>query len=328
MGILALFLTIIGLFPSWLGEACSNLRSQIIILLLIAMLPPLFATPRWLLLYVLLVPCLVTNIFFVVPVMFPQEKPKDSHSLSELRFKILELVVEDGEKSVEKTLSLVKEEKPEVVCIQRVTKRWLEQCQKPFADLGYKNSALFPRDDQYGMAIFSTRSLGGTAQRGIGNAKIPIVSTSVRFDFGPVRVISVRLPDSFAIGSFEERAVVLDAVAQMVSSSKERTIVVGNFNVTPYSVAFDSFLNKSGLTDSRAGAGVHPNCYLPEVEGFDFYLNRFSMDHIFFNERLATFTRRVASSGIGSTHRPIICELYPSSSVDGSGEATEPTDSE
>ncbi len=321
-GAIALLISLLGCFPIFWGELCSNLRAQLIIVLLACMIPPLFSTPKWRLLYVFLVPCFGINLWLVAGVLMPKENPAQSNALTELKFKVVEMEIDKKSTDLSKVLAVVKAEWPAIVCFTNVTESAIGKLKPALQKSNYKYSAVFPRNDGYGLAVFSLRPLEGSEIREIKRAKIPVLVTRVKFDFGPVRVIALKMPDTESGEGFERRTVALDSLSQLVSGSKTSTVVAGSFNMTPYRASFEQFVNDAGLKDTRRGSGVHPNCYLPRVEGMDFWINRFPMDHIFVSSRLATLSRRVGDS-LGSSTRPVIAELYPAS-IDSTPQSSAP----
>ena len=82
-------------------------------------------------------------------------------------------------------------------------------------------------------------------------------------------------------------------------ASDAKTIVAGDFNMTPWSPHFRDFLEVSGLEDSAKGKGVQPTWYA--LPSFCFGI---PIDHVCFDKSFRVDARLVGPE-LGSDHRPV-----------------------
>ena len=90
-------------------------------------------------------------------------------------------------------------------------------------------------------------------------------------------------------------------LAQSITTeaSDAKTIVAGDFNMTPWSPHFRDFLEVSGLEDSAKGKGVQPTWYV--LPSFCFGI---PIDHVCFDKSFRVDARLVGPE-LGSDHRPV-----------------------
>lgn len=296
----------LGFLPnSLIGEFCASLRAQFVIILLLCILPPLF-TRRFVV--PMVVGCLlvaVCNLAFVAPCMVPKTLTKDQEQLSFVNFRLLQLSIEDSQTKIESVIETVNKSKADVVCVTGCPQSSLLKLNELMPPQ-YLHRAFFIRDDGYAQACYSTDELKGTKQRKVGPEKLPVICTSIHFDYGWFRLIMVKLPEPTNEESLTIRNEQLTAVAEVVKSLDGRKIVLGNFNMTPYSMAFGSFLKDTELSDTRIG--VQPNWNLGPIDFLG--LLHLPVDHIFVNKSVAVLHRYVMPTE-GLTHQPLLAELYP-----------------
>jgi endonuclease/exonuclease/phosphatase family metal-dependent hydrolase len=101
---------------------------------------------------------------------------------------------------------------------------------------------------------------------------------------------------------FHKRNALFWWLAEQVRAKALPTIVVGDFNATPFSPAFQAFLDRSSLVDPRRQHGWHPSwpsymplCWLP-------------IDHILVSSAFRVHHFSTTPS-IGSDHAPVFAEV-------------------
>jgi len=302
-------MTILGFIPmGYIGEFCASLRAQYILILLLCALPALFAPPVRVPMVIACALGAVINLAFVVPCMMPHPEPTgEKANLKFLKFRVLQLSIEDPSTKPEGIVEGISNlaPMPEIVCVTGVPSNVLLKLNEQMPPQ-YLHRQSFNRDDGYGVAIYSTVPLKGTRLRKVGPEKLPVVLTSVHFDYGWFRLIAFKVPEGTDGDSLEKRNEQLKATAQVVKGLNGRKIVVGNFNTTPYSPAFGDFLKEGDLQDSRIG--VQPNWNLGPVD-FAGVLH-LPVDHMLITKNVEVLSRYVCQP-MGLTHRPILGEFFP-----------------
>ena len=94
----------------------------------------------------------------------------------------------------------------------------------------------------------------------------------------------------------------LASLAEEIQKNNQPTVVVGDFNITPWSSYFEEFIQKTGLRDTRKGLGVYPT-----------WLSQFPPLSIPIDHGLTSNGIKVGSfslgSSFGSDHLPIILDF-------------------
>lgn len=304
--------SIAGLIPlggaiGQIFEVLASLRAQLIIVLLLCMLPAPFSPPWRKKLLAVAGSAFLLNALFVLPVYLPAGTKAEGKN-TYLAFKVMQMRLDGKKPDVQKVLDAIAKENPEIVCIENVTSDWMVKFNEQEKEHVYR--ALFPREDGYGICIYSRVPLKGSKRKSLGPDKIPIVLTSIHYDYGWFNLVGVRLPDPVDGPGLDKRNAQAEALANVVKGLPGRKIVVGNFNMTPYSMTFGKMKGIAELQDTRQGIGIQPNWHWPSDADLDVYFLRFPVDHILVNSQVGTSTRRVGAD-FGATHRPIIVELFP-----------------
>jgi hypothetical protein len=115
----------------------------------------------------------------------------------------------------------------------------------------------------------------------------------------------LKVPEATDDKSLEKRNEQLASCAKAIKEMSGRKIVVGNFNTTPYAVAFGSFLKEANLEDTRIG--VQPNWNLGPI---DMIVTHVPADHILATSNVSFKTRYVCEP-MGLKHRPLLGDFYP-----------------
>jgi len=97
------------------------------------------------------------------------------------------------------------------------------------------------------------------------------------------------------------------AIASFLENQNGSTIIVGDFNATPWSLPFRVLQERTGLMNSQNGFGIQPTW--PSYPGSNFnWLLRIPIDHCFHSPCIWTIDRRVGDHG-GSNHSPVFVRL-------------------
>jgi endonuclease/exonuclease/phosphatase (EEP) superfamily protein YafD len=306
IAIAAVAITVVGFVPmGFIGYMCASVRAQLIIVLLICAVPPLFSPPLRLPMLITCVVFAAVNAAFVVPCMIPKPEPTgDVKSLQVLSTRVMQLSIDDEATPIEPIVEQITALHPEIVCLTGSPMQPLLKLSEQMPP-NYMHRETFPRDDGYAMVIYSQVPLKGTRLKKVGPAKLPLVSTTIHFDYGWNRLIMLKVPDPTDDKSLEKRNQQLAACAKAIKEMSGRKIVVGNFNTTPYAVAFGSFLKDANLEDTRIG--VQPNWNLGPI---DLFVTHVPADHILATSNVS-FKSRYVCAPMGLKHRPLLGDFYP-----------------
>lgn len=228
-------------------------------------------------------------------------------SLYPERLRVLTLNVNSRAGDIEKVMKLIDESDVDLVALQEVSMRWLEQLAKQ--QVAYPFSVISPREDNFGIALLSRIPFTASRTVEIGGAGVPSIFATIDWKPVPVQVcVTHPLPP---IG--REYARYRDAQLDQLPESIEKnvpTILVGDLNTTPWGFTFKRLLNQTRLKNSAPPFGIQATWPAGNP------LLRIPIDHILISPDLLVIERKVGEN-TGSDHLPVLAELaliQPSSS--------------
>ncbi len=125
---------------------------------------------------------------------------------------------------------------------------------------------------------------------------------------GPVRVLAVHPMSPVSIRCVGMRNDELAWLAGMCADSSVPTLVMGDFNETPYGRAFSRFVDATGYLSARSVAGVCPTWpgqlareHLPMQAGIP-------IDHVLMSRHFAPVQMQVGPY-LGSDHLPVVADV-------------------
>jgi endonuclease/exonuclease/phosphatase (EEP) superfamily protein YafD len=237
------------------------------------------------------------NLWVVAPYLGSRDAPSDQAVGT---FRILLLNVHTENTRYELVRALLREMSPDVVVLEEVNDRWLREL--PDLQRTHPFSIRAPRDDNFGMALFSQRPLRDPRVINLGEARVPSVAAGVEMAGTTVTVVGTHpLPP----GSPEQlrlRDGQLTAVGAFLRGQKGPWVLVGDLNATPWSRCFEELIRATGLTDTARGGGLRGTwpVGLPVM--------RIPIDHCLVSERLEVVNRKVGPD-VGSDHFPVVTDL-------------------
>jgi len=196
--------------------------------------------------------------------------------------------------------AFLRREVPDVILLIEVDARWLTQ----LAALTnvWPHTIQAPRDDNFGIALFSRHPLSQARMIGLGEAGLPSIEAEVQIDGQPVWILGTHpLPPSSARNA-RWRDVQLEHAAAHAASRSGSKLLLGDLNTTPWSPVFRRLLARSGLIDTLRGRG-----YQPTWPGH-FVPLWIPLDHCLVSPDLTVLDRRIGPH-LGSDHRPVIVDL-------------------
>ena len=188
------------------------------------------------------------------------------------------------------------QQQADVVILQEYNLVWQEALTEYVKDYDYQ--LMLPRSDNFGMALLSLVPMEGLRVVEIGISGIPTLLGTFQLGGQAVTLIATHPRPPVGQTQFLERNRHLADLGKLVRENPNQVMVIGDLNISSFSVHFSDLLDTSGLTDSRAGFG--PQATWPSW-GFPL---RTTLDHCLLTPRLATLDRRVGPK-LGSDHLPV-----------------------
>jgi len=238
----------------------------------------------------------------------PQRIFQSVASTAQLRVLVANLNVQN--RSFDKVLNLVRAEKPNVAIFIEVDDEWRNQLDQL--------SNLFPYSfgktnlSNLGILIYSNLSLDNTQVELSSPDTRPSIISQLTVQNQPITLIATHPPPPMRPQLFHSRNQQLNGISQQVIGIKERTILTGDLNITPWSPYFRRLLKQTGLKNARSGFGILPTW--PDRGAYygvpDWFARLFSIpiDHCLVSSGLQVANTRTGAS-TNSDHLPLIVDL-------------------
>lgn len=288
--------TLAGFFGGtwWVLDLLAGFRHQLAAGLILCTM--VAAIARWKKTAVAIGLLALVNLSLVAPLFLGPSRP-ESGDLRVLSFNILA-----SNRQFDEVVEFIRASDANVVVLHEVTRRWeeeIEEAAATFDDWPYEITEARARGDLFGSMVLVEP---GAEVESFG------------FGLTDPRAIEVLLPDGVALlaihplsPSSEFRAEQNDRQLQFATDwAAERqgpTIVVGDFNATPWSYSFRRLMASTDLSNSALGFGLdlsYPADRNP--------LFRVPIDHLLFSDGLAVVDRRLGPA-MGSDHFPLTVDL-------------------
>jgi endonuclease/exonuclease/phosphatase (EEP) superfamily protein YafD len=230
----------------------------------------------------------------VVPDVARDARPLPAGGLA---VRVLLLNVHTQSRSFADVRRLIDDTHADIVGLVEVDDRWLEAIAPSVA--GYAGQLVHPRDDNFGVALFTRQPLAGAIDFFGG---LPAAVATVELGAARLGVIVVHpLPPMSSAALVAQRAT-LDAAAARARQMSTPVVMMGDFNATPWSREFRRVAVRSGLCDTRAGFGVQAT--FPANSP----VLRIPIDHVLASCPVGVVDRRVERD-VGSDHLPVVADL-------------------
>jgi endonuclease/exonuclease/phosphatase (EEP) superfamily protein YafD len=196
--------------------------------------------------------------------------------------------------------TFIKSESPDVLVLQEMTELWQIMLEPTLS--GYQYQTVIPRDDNFGIALYSRLELTSSQILNLGNSGLP--SVEVEFKLGHDRLTLLATHPLPPVGReyFDSRNSQLFALSNYAIQSKNELILIGDLNCSSFSNHFKILIKDANLIDTRNGFGI-----LSTWPTW-FSMMKTTLDHCLISEGLSVKSRSVGGF-IGSDHLPIMVEL-------------------
>lgn len=194
-------------------------------------------------------------------------------------------------------LDLIKKENPDIIGIAELTPIFANALIKIKEQ--YSFQSVFPASHGFGIGLFSKIELFEPSIQKL-STDIPFIKSQVQWHDRSIYIFVVHLLPPVIQEWFDRRNTSLEELATFITNDQS-AIVMGDFNLTPWSRFYQRFTQKTGLKNARNFRnGFHMSWY-----GWGFYL---PIDHIFYSSDIA-INRFEIGPNVGSDHYPLISEF-------------------
>jgi endonuclease/exonuclease/phosphatase (EEP) superfamily protein YafD len=262
-----------------------------LLLLLVLFLKKRFLTA------LILIPFIAIQLLQIAPYFSP---PPSSLTTTE-NLKILASNVYLSTPHFDDLYEIILEEDPDIFVIHEASSLWEKEL------LRYEETYPYQfrnRPGVKGMVIAS--KIPGTSEE-FTLANVPSLvfnSTSASPTMPLFQVIAVHPPAPIHKSFTAERDAYLEELANKISSTQNSTptIIIGDFNISPFSPHFQNFIESTSYSDARLGFGLVPTW------NSDWPWLNIAIDHALISPKI-TVNNFYTTERIQSDHYPIVVEL-------------------
>ena len=217
------------------------------------------------------------------------------------QLKLLSYNVNTANQNFAEVLKYVGDQQADVVFLMEVSHEWVDQL-KPLQE-AYPHRMIEPREDNFGLAVFSKHPFAQEETFRFGVFDIPAASFQIVVGGTTFHLVGAHpLPPINGQNFRERNSELLRLGRQLAKAAPAPAIFMGDFNLTPFSPVYRELLAVSGLRDSSLGLGLRPTWISHNP------LFAIPIDHILISENLAVAERKIGPS-LGSDHNPLILSV-------------------
>ena len=280
-----------------LAELISSFNAQLAILMLICATFLLLLRQKmfgWLLLIVS-----VGQILILVSVFLPSSQPQPGPQ----KIKVMSMNVWGDNDQFQKVIDQIEVVSPDVLLVIEYNIQWHYKMMDLYST--YPHRMLEPRWHGYGIAMFSKLPLEDTEvwQLTKKETDVPALSARVKVGDQSLRITGLHTMSPTNSLRMRLRTEQMNEVAVGLASIDEPSMLMGDFNCTPWSPFLQDLTKACGYRDSRQGEGFLAswNTELPWM----FWI---PIDHALVSEEVHVH-ERYTGEPCGSDHRPTIMEI-------------------
>jgi endonuclease/exonuclease/phosphatase (EEP) superfamily protein YafD len=194
--------------------------------------------------------------------------------------------------------AVVEAEAPDLV-LEEINARWLTDLE--WLTNTYPHRLVQPREDNFGIALYSKFPLQDGRIFTIGEADVPSIIATVQTEEKKLCIVATHPLPPFGKKYSHLRNEQLEQLPKYLRSPHP-ILLLGDLNVTPWSTHFRKLLKQTGLRDSTKGFGYQPSwpSHAP--------LFLIPLDHCLHSEGIAIFDRRIGKN-VSSDHYPLIVDF-------------------
>jgi len=281
-----------GLF--WYLDLLSNFRFQYLILSTFTTIGFLFFKNKVYL--VMSVIGVLINSVFVIPV-FTQTNDT-SGELHQNSLKLFHANVLTSNNEYKKLIAQVMEESPDIILLQEVDQQWVASLAAIKSK--YEFSIEIPRNDNFGLALFSKTPIQDYQIHDWTDLEIPTIEAEFNLAGQPLRIITTHPPPPVNKYYYEAGTAQFEAIAHTVKTEEIPTIIIGDLNTTIWSEQYKLIESGTGLVNASMGfMPTWPTNLLPLM---------IPIDHCLVSKHFNVINVKTGND-FGSDHLPLIVEL-------------------
>ncbi len=300
--LLLLLITLLSYFgsSSYIFEIFSHFKQQYLFLFLLSI--GFFALfyrreqPRkWLLISLI---GFSFNALAIFPLYLPSKVTASTQTESQ-QFSVLLANVLSSNQSKQKFVKLIQKKQADFVIALEIDRLWANALQEISSDYPYK--IVIPRNDNFGIALYSKHSLTNIHKLDFAKNNIPSIASVAHIAGKEVQIIATHPFPPFTRSFAQQQKSHFRALSKYIKKSKSATVIVGDLNTAFWSSAYKDLIELSALKNTRQGFGIIPSWSVNSIL-------QLALDHVLVSENIQTLNIQAMQS-IDSDHLPIYVEL-------------------
>lgn len=246
--------------------------------------------------------CALLNGRQIIPIYFPtgNKLPTNAQTL-----RVLQINLNSKNQEFQKVSSYIHRTNPDILLISELTPNWVKAFQKSLPE--YPNVTCVPREDTYGIGVYSKSKFENAKIEYFGPAGHPSVTGTLGSLEKPVTILHTHIQGPVKDHFFEWHKEHFEKMTMNVLTMKTPLLVSGDTNSNTWSYLLSDFLQATKLRDSRQGRGVQLTWPVP---GYwrQFPFTVLAIDHYFVSPEIVVVDRKIGED-IGSDHFPVYIEF-------------------
>lgn len=194
----------------------------------------------------------------------------------------------------------ISQNNPDLIILQEFNTRWQSQLEPKLQDYPYRLT--IPRDDNFGMALYSKVRVTNLKALAIGDIGVPSIQGEIELGSTTTQLIATHPLPPIGADYFQYRNTQLAALGSYIAGLNSEIILIGDLNTSSYSTHFKKLISTAKLIDTRRGFGeltTWPTWFSPA---------RTTLDHCLISAGLSVKSRKVGNN-ICSDHLPISVKI-------------------
>lgn len=244
--------------------------------------------------------CLALNGVAIAPWYFPL--PMAPEAGPPLRVMVSNVLSEN--RSYDAFFELVQREQPDVLVTLEVRDEWARELSDLDQILPY--SVIEPREDNFGIAIYSKQPLDDVALVNWAETLegVPSITAQIDWQGQWIELVATHPLPPISQVFFEGRNDHLRSLSRYVRDLNRPTIVLGDLNTTMWSPFYQSLVRKAKLKNTREGFGVQPTW----PSKFPLPLLQIPIDHVLVSQDFTVLDSR-SRRVLGSDHAAMLADV-------------------
>lgn len=239
----------------------------------------------------------VVNLALVMLLLWPEGKTVP-RSGSPLKLVAINVYTKNARSDL--VLEFLHRTDADVILLMEVNARWMRALETLHTE--YPHGVVQPREDNFGIALFSRLPITKGQVIQLGRAEVPSISATVEVDGQSVFLLGTHSLPPGSADYARLRNEQFKEIAARIRLEAMPAIVLGDLNATPWSPYFEDLLRESGLENTSQGRGLFGSW----PAGWP--LGRIPLDHCLVSPTVQ-LNEKYVGTPVGSDHLPVVVKV-------------------